>query len=83
MTTGNLNLKANWGPFSPTYLGISHILDAAQGSMADIAMFAGRCEPASVVLPDSAFDYMQDMKTGERRAEVGAVPEEVATDYSG
>ncbi len=82
MTTGNLNLKANWGPFSPTYLGISHILDATQGSTADIAMFAGRCEPASIVLPDSAFDYMQDMETGERRAEVRAVPEEVAMDYS-
>ncbi len=82
MATGNIDLKTSWGPFSPTYLGISRILDAAQGSMADIAMFAGRTDPASVVLPDSAFDYMQNIKTGERRADVGAVPEDVAMDYS-
>jgi hypothetical protein len=82
MATGNIDLKTSWGPFSPTYLGISHILDATQGSMAEIAMFAGRCEPSSVVLPDTIFDYSQNIKTGDRRADVRAIPEEVSSDYS-
>ena len=80
--TGKLNLKTKWGPFSPIYLGISHILDAEQGSMADLPLFVGRRDPASVVIPDSAFDYVQNITDGDRRATVGAIPEDVAPDYS-
>ncbi|MEI6165636.1 MAG: trehalase family glycosidase [bacterium] len=82
MTTGCLKLGTNWGPFSPVYTGISHILDAAQGSMTDLALFTGRREPASVILPDTIFDYVQNVKSGVRLATVRVVPEDVATDYS-
>lgn len=82
MATGFLDLKTDWGPFSPTYLGISRILNAAQGSTADIALFTGRAKPATVILPDTIFDYVQDVKTGLRRANVRAVPEAVSSDYS-
>ena len=78
--TGKLDLKTSWGPFSPNYLGISHILDS--GSMTDLPLFVGRRNPSSVVLPDSAFDYIQSGNDGNRRATVGAMPEDVATDYS-
>jgi hypothetical protein len=80
--TGRLDLKTSWGPFSSLYLGISHILDASQGSMADLALFVGRLAPQSIVLPDNAFDYVQSMADGNRRAAVSAVPEEVSPDYS-
>jgi hypothetical protein len=40
--TGKLDLKTSWGGLSPLYLGISHILDPSQGSMADLALFVGR-----------------------------------------
>jgi len=80
--TGKLNLKTKWGPFSPNYLGISHILDAARGSMADLPLFVGRRDPASVVIPDSAFDFVQNVTDGDRRATVSAVPEDVSPDYS-
>ena len=80
--TGELNLKTKWGPLSPNYLGISHILDAGRGSMADLPLFVGRSDPASVVIPDSAFDFVQNTEDGDRRATVGAVPEDVSPDYS-
>jgi hypothetical protein len=80
--TGKLDLKTSWGPFSPLYLGISHILDASQGSMADLALFVGRVAPRSIVLPDNAFDYVQSVADGNRRKVPGAIPEEVSPDYS-
>ena len=80
--TGELNLKTKWGPFSPNYLGLSHILDSGQGAMADLPLFVGRRDPASVVIPDSAFDFVQNITDGDRRATVGAVPEDVSPDYS-
>jgi hypothetical protein len=82
MATGNLNLKAKWGPFSPTYLGISHILDPEQGIMIDIALLTGRKHPATVVLPDNTFGYIPDNNSGERKAVVRAIPENISTDYS-
>lgn len=80
--TGQLDLKSSWGPFSPLYLGISHILDASQGAMADLALFVGRMAPQSIVLPDNAFDYVQSVADGNRRAVVNAVPEGFSPDYS-
>lgn len=80
--TGQLDLKSPWGPFSPFFLGISRILNASRGSMADFALFAGRIAPESLVLPDCAFDYVQSITDGNRRAVVSAVPEEVSPDYS-
>lgn len=50
--------------------------------MADVALYIGRRDPASVVLPDSIFDYVQNVKSGVRKAVVKVVPEDVATDYS-
>lgn len=82
MATGSLNLKTNWGPFSSTYLGISHILDAARGTMAEIALFAGRRNPESLIIPDTTFDYVQSMADGDRRTTVSAMPEKVSPDYS-
>ncbi|MFA6293495.1 MAG: trehalase family glycosidase [Victivallales bacterium] len=82
MGTGILDLKTDWGPFSQTYLGISRILNAAQGSTADIALFTGRTKPATVILPDTIFDYVQNVKSGDRRANVRAMPEGVSSDYS-
>ncbi len=78
--TGKLDLKSPWGPFSPLYLGISHILDASQGSMADLALFVGRVAPRSIVLPDNAFDYVQSVADGNRRKVPRAIPEEVSPD---
>jgi len=80
--TGHLDLNSSWGPFSQTYLGISHILNPAQGSMADLAVHVGRREPGSIILPDNTFDYTQDVEGGNRRAVTGARPESVAPDYS-
>ena len=80
--TGYLDLKSTWGPFSPCYLGISHILDASEGSMADLPLFVGRRAPASLVLPDSSFDHVQNMSDGDRRAKITAMPENVSEDYS-
>jgi Mannosylglycerate hydrolase MGH1-like glycoside hydrolase domain len=82
MTTGNLNLKAKWGPFSPTYLGISHILDPEQRTMVDIALMTGRKQPATVILPDNIFDYVHEIKTGQCQAIIQAMPENVSADYS-
>jgi hypothetical protein len=79
--TGELDLKTSWGPFSSLYLGISRILDASQGSMADLALFVGRVAPKSIVLPDNAFDYVQSITDGNRRGVAGARPEEVSPDY--
>lgn len=81
-TTGSLDLKTSWGPFSPTYLGISGILNPEQGSMVDLPLFVGRRQPENVVLPDSIFDYVQNMKDGNRRAVISAIPEDVQPDYS-
>ena len=76
--TGHLDLNSSWGPFSQTYLGISHILNPAQGSMADLAIHVGRREPGSIILPDNTFDYTQDVEGGNRRAATRAMPESVA-----
>lgn len=81
METGQLNLNTSWGPFSATYLGLSHTLDATQGTMADVALWVGRIAPASVVLPDNIFGYVPN-QDGDRRATVRAVPEDVLPDYS-
>ncbi len=82
MSTGNLKIEAEWGPFSPVYLGISHILDNDKGIMADIPLFIGRSRPVAVVLPENTFDYFQNVDTGERITIVKAMPENVAEDYS-
>ncbi len=82
MSTGNLYIDAKWGPFSPVYLGISHILDSERGSMADMPLFIGRHTPSSVVLPENTFDYFQNVDTGERSTIVRAMPEDVTADYS-
>ncbi len=82
MSTGNLNINATWGPFSPAYFGISKILDRNSGSMLDTALFAGRRSPECVVLPDNAFDYAQNVKSGDRTAVPRVVPENVSPDYS-
>ena len=39
--------------------------------MADLPLFVGRRDPASVVIPDSAFDFVQNITDGDRRATVG------------
>jgi hypothetical protein len=80
--TGNITLKTTWGPFSPNYLGISHILNEQSGAMADMPIYIGRKNPATIMLPDSAFDYIQSGTDGDRRATVNSLPEDVATDYS-
>ena len=82
LETGRLGLDAEWGPFSTVYLGISHVLDRKLGTMADLALFAGRVAPREVVLPDNIFGYGQNVVTGDRRVSVRAVPEKVALDYS-
>lgn len=82
MSTGNLEIDAKWGPFSPVYLGVSHILDSEQGAMADMPLFVGRHDPATVILPENTFDYFQNVDTGERSTIVRAMPENVAADYS-
>lgn len=82
MPTGKLDIDVPWGPFSPVYLGISHILKKEAGVMADIALFAGRESPAALILPENTFDYVQHLGSGDRRATVRAIPENVAQDYS-
>lgn len=81
MPAGQLNLGTQWGPFSAAYLGVSRILDAAQGTMADLALYVGRRNPATVILPDNIFGYVHNW-SGEHRAVILATPEEVAPDYS-
>jgi len=82
MTTASLNLNADWGPFSATYLGVARILDPARGALADLALYVGRRAPTAVVLPDNIFGYGQNVVTGDRRTVVSAMPEDVALDYS-
>jgi hypothetical protein len=50
--------------------------------MADMALYVARREPAAAIVPDGAFDYVQHAASGDRRAFVGAVPEDVRPDYS-
>lgn len=82
MTTGYIDLDAPWGPFSTTYIGISNVLNDGIGGIADFALFTGRKSPEEVVLPDSIFDYTQNVKTGERTSEIKVIPENVSEDYS-
>ncbi len=83
MTTANLQIDHhNWGPFSPYYLGAMRILNADAGSTLDLALHVARKSPAAAVIPDSIFAYRQNLATGERRTEIGAVPEDIAPDYS-
>ena len=79
---GCLQLDTSWGPFSSTFLGISHILDHARGTMADVSLYVARTQPHAVVLPTNTFDYVPVMD-GLRRATIRAIPEDVAADYSG
>ena len=41
--------------------------------MADLPLFVGRRNPSSVVLPNSAFDYIQSGNDRNRRATVNAI----------
>ena len=82
LETGRIQLDTHWGPFSPTYLGISRILDAERGSMVNFALSVARRSPARTLLPETTFGYVPQ-HSGERRAEVFAVPEDVRPDYSG
>jgi len=70
-----------WGPYSPLYLGASRILDSLRGTCLELALQPRRISPAATIVPDTIFDYRQNNATGERKARVQCLPENVARDY--